>query len=604
VISDGHQLLLMVLDGVTLGAAGALAATPLLLIPRLRSAWAGFLWGVTAMTIAALGEWWFTAPPSFVAAQPGASARGNTLLFVLAVLGLGALFLALAAAVRAPRLRIAVALGLTFAFTSRSLTAGRDLLPLGDPPDSARNVLLVTFDTTRADHFGAYGSDRAKTPRFDELAEQGALITDATAPIPVTGPSHTTILSGQPPWQHGALLNGVAVNSSSALLAEHLRARGWRTGAFVSAYVLDGGLGFSRGFEIYDDDFSWLQGWSDTLPGRFLAAATRRFSPAHVLERRGGWTVDQALDWMEPAATAAASGGRPFFGWVHLFDPHGPYNPPPPWDTAYYEGDPRDPAHTSMDQVEDVSAYLAPSLEGITDLDWVLAQYAGEISYMDEQLGRLLDALDTLKVANNTLVVVVGDHGESLTEHGVWFDHGDDLFSPSVHVPMAIRLPGTIDSGTRITGPVELTDVAPTIYDLLDVEAPSTSSGSSVGDALYSGVFSARPEARSLTFDRPINLTERRAGRIDKPTYRMAALRRPGQYLYIYRDAPSAENTWYDLSSSDGEGAATALPPGLQSLQDSARTLLEEMSAEDLQRSTTEPDKAAEERLRALGYIE
>lgn len=605
VITDLHQLALLLLDGLSLGVVGALAALPLLLVPRLRSAWSGFLWGLFLTTMAAIGEWWFTEPPAFLGATPDELVRGNAPLYGLVFVGLGAIYAGLAATVTHPRARVAIALGATFALVFHSLSGSRSLLPLGDAPGDAPNVLLVTFDTTRADHFGAYGSDTVRTPRFDALAAEGALVLDATAQIPVTGPSHTTIHSGLAPWEHGALLNGVPIQGSLATLAEGLRADGWRTGAFVSAYVLDGDLGFSRGFEVYDDDFSWLQGWADTLPGRYLGAATRRFSPAHVLERRGGRTVDQALAWLEPAASG---GERPFFAWVHLFDPHGPYTPPPPWDTAYYDGDPRDPSHTSMQQVADVPSYLAPTLAGITDIDWVLAQYAGEISYMDEQLGRLLDSLDAWGVADDTLVVVVGDHGESLTEHGVWFDHGDDLFAPSTHVPMAVRMPGVVKPGTRIRGPVELTDVSPTIYDLLGADAPSSisaeGSGVSLRDALSTGVFSGRPEARSLTFDRPINLAEREAGNITRPVYLMAALRRPGQYLYIHRDADTAADAFFALSSEAGEDAVAVLPSGLESLSEAAAGLIEQLSVADLERSTAEQGEDMQERLRALGYIE
>ena len=602
VITDSHQLLLMVLDSLCLGVVGGVLALPLLLWPSLRSAWAGLLWGLFMMAAAAMGEWWFTKPPDFLV--EASSLRGNVLVFGLSLVGLGALCLVLCARVRAPRARVAMVLAVTFLLTFRSLSSGRDLPALGLLPTGAPNVLLITLDTSRADHFSAYGQDHARTPRFDQLASEGALVQTAIAQIPVTGPSHTTLLSGQPPWQHGALLNGIDVNRSVVMMAEHLREGGWRTAAFVSAYVLDGSLGFSRGFEIYDDDFSWLQGWSSTLPGRFMAAAERRFSPTHVLERRGGRTVDQAAEWL----ASASKNRRPFFAWVHLFDPHGPYTPPPPWDTAYYEGDPRDPAHTSMAQVGDVASYLKPTLDGITDLDWVLAQYAGEVSYTDDQIGRLLDLLDTLEVAEDTLVVVVGDHGESLTENGVWFDHGDDLFAPSMHVPMAFRLPGRIPAGTVVHGPVEVTDVARTIYDLLSVSPPPTAqrdgAGASLLDALQTGIFTGRAEARSMTFDRPVNLAERRAGRIDRPQYRMVALRRIGEYVYIYRDAPMADHAFYPLGPDDRAAAPEPLPFALQSLAGSAQGILDGMRAEDLQRSSTEPDAEMEAQLRALGYIE
>ena len=597
--SGSRQALLMLADGASLGLLGALAALPLLLVPQLRGPWPGFLWGVLIAAVADRGEWWFTTPPSFVAQSTAEALRGNALVFLLAFVALVAVFFALSVRLRRPRLRAGVILMITFFLASRMIAARRDLPSLGVPAPDALSVMLITSDTTRADYIGAYGDSTMKTPRFDALAAQGALFEEAYSQIPVTGPSHTTLFTGQAPWEHGALLNGVSVNPNVEMMAEHLRKQGWRTGAFVSAYVLEGKLGFSRGFEVYDDDFSWLQGWASTLPGRLSAAFTRRFNPEHVLERRGGRTVDQALDWL---------GGieeKPFFVWVHLFDPHGPYAPPPPWDTAYYQGDPRDPAHTSMSQVEGVASYLKPTLEGITDVEWVRAQYAGEVSYADEQLGRLLDWLDETGRADSTLVVIAGDHGESLGEHNVWFNHGDDLFEPSTKVPLAMRLPGSIPAGTAVSVPVELTDVAPTIYELLKLDPPSTVKGAPLTETFTNPYFYPRPEARGLTFDRQANLAARKAGEITAPIYRMMSLRKPGSFLFVYRDAPGLENALYDLSDGGTDQDPPVDNPGLsRALAETAHSYILQMTSADLARSGQELDEETRQKLEALGYIE
>lgn len=601
VSSAGRTALLMLSDGAALAALGAVSVLPLRLLPFavLRGRWAALLWGGLIASFAALTEWWFTSPPSFMAATAADAVRGSLPMFGLALVGLLGLYVGACAMVKSPRARVGVLLALTAALTARSVGSVRSLPAIGAVPEDASSVMLVTFDTTRADYFGAYGNATVATPRFDAIAAEGVLFEEAWSQIPVTGPSHTTVFTGQAPWEHGALLNGVSVSPDVVMLAEHLRAKGWRTGGFVSAYVLDGDLGFSRGFEVYDDDFGWLQGWSDTLPGRLSAAITRRFNPEHVLERRGGRTVDQALSWLD-----GVEEGEPFFIWVHLFDPHGPYAPPPPWDTAYYQGDPRDPAHASMDHVEGVAGYLVPTLEGITDVDWVLGQYAGEVSYADDQLGRLMDWLDTTGRADSTLLMMAGDHGESLGEHGVWFNHGDDLFESALKVPLAVRMPGTIAPGTVVAAPVELTDITPTIYDLLQVKPPPTVRGVPLTDAFADATFSPRNEARAMSFDRQANLEARRAGEITAPVYRMMTLRKPGSYLFVRRDAPGYDDALYDLAAGT-EFEPPVDNPGLsRALSESATSYLKTMTQESLDRSGAEPDEATQDALRALGYVE
>ena len=257
-----------------------------------------------------------------------------------------------------------------------------------------------------------------------------------------------------------------------------------------------------------------------------------------------------------------------------------------------------------MQQVDGVAAYLKPSLEGITDVDWVLAQYGGEISYADEQLGRLMDWLDTNQLSDNTLLVMAGDHGESLGEHGVWFNHGDDLYEAALKVPMAIRMPGRISPGTVVDAPVELTDISPTLYDLLQVPAPPTVKANPLTDLITDATFTGRIEARAMSFDRQANLKAREAGEITAPVYRMMALRKPGTYLFIHRDAPGYSDELYDLAvGSDLDG--TVDNPGLsRALAESASSLLRQMTQEALDRSAAEPDEATQDALRELGYIE
>jgi len=494
---------------------------------------------------------------------------------------------------RMRRVGLALALASAAVLPALALTGGDVAQPSPEP--GAPNVLLVTLDTTRADHIGAYGYDRIQTPILDAMASDGVLFETAVAQASVTGPSHTTLLTGQGTWTHGSLLNGIPMPPEAETLAERLQARGYRTGAFVSAYVLDGDLGFARGFQTYDDDFGMPKGGSELLPWRVREAAARRLNPDYVLERVGERTVGDALDWL-------ARDEGPWFLWVHLFDAHGPYEPPPPYDTMYYAGDPRDPSHTSMDQVHDVAAYLAPSLEGITDVDWVVAQYDGEISYQDKQVGRLLDAAGA-----DTLVVVTGDHGESLGDNGVWFNHGDDLTVAATQVPLLMRWPGQIPAGIRVPGPVELTDVLPTLYALLDEPVPEGLDGRSLVDTFTGGP--ARTHARGVCFDREANLAEREAnaGRPTPPKWRMAGLLSL-DHLFVHRDHADFGDQYYRSADLERDVIAdeVATPQGAEAiglLKDTARRLLQAGEG-GVERSNIELSDEDRARLEALGYIE
>jgi len=448
--------------------------------------------------------------------------------------------------------------------------------PLAPTGEGGPSVLLVTLDTTRADRIGCYGHQEARTPALDGLAATGTRFDRAFANIAVTGPSHTTLLGGRGTWSHETLLNGVPVPDEERLMSEVLSERGYATGAFVSAYVLDGDKGFARGFQTYDDDFSGWHGSSGLLPLRIWAAIKRRFSPDEVLERRGDRTVDLALDWLDQQDGS-------WFLWVHLFDPHGPYTPPEGY--LVYEGDPRSPEHTSMDAVDldEVAPYLRSSLSGIRDLDYVLAAYDGEIAFADEQLGRLLEAVE-----DDTIVAVVGDHGESFGEHGVWFDHGDDVYDHNLRVPLIIRAPG-LEAGVR-EDLVELNDVPVTLLDLIGIEHD--------GDG-HSLVDHGRSVARSLCYDREANLAARAKDPGQRPTLRMAGLRSETS-LFVRRESEDFDDALYLVE--DGPHATevdVSADVDTAPLVELVRPLLEG----DADRSAVELSDAERARLEALGYM-
>jgi arylsulfatase A-like enzyme len=568
---------------------GAIAAGLPGLVPRLRAS--GRVWpllvGLWAPATASLAITWFSDPAPFTEPWP---LQGNPVAFLVAAALPLVAIVGLQVAQKRTRAAAPVALvalgGVAAALVARDLPEPR-------PARSERhpNVLLVTLDTTRADRFGAHPID---TSAFDRIASEGVRFDLAMAQIPVTGPSHATILLGQPPWEHGVLLNGRPVPPDRPTLAQVLHGEGYATGAFVSAYVLDGDLGFARGFEVYDDDFGAVKGLSRTLPGRGIEMA-RRSDASHLLQRRGDLTVDAAIDWLD------TTGEAPFFAWVHLFDAHGPYEPPHPYDTRYYAGgDPKDPQNRSMEAVKDLPAYLQPSLRGVTDREWVVAQYDGEVAYADDQLERLLTWLDDRGVAEDTLVIVTADHGEGLGEEGEWFNHGDWLYAHDLHVPLAMRFPGHIEPGQAFAWPVELADLAPTVLSWAGFGEEPSHSGADLRDAVEA---KRRPhvQARALVFDREANRKSRESDPDFPPTWRMASVRGPEDHL-VAREHPEFPTRYWIRGAEQGaiESEPDAEKKRLRELlEQTARNLFEKGAAKQ-----QEVSDAERKMLEELGYIE
>ena len=290
------------------------------------------------------------------------------------------------------------------------------------------NVLLITLDTTRADRLGCYGYSLARTPVLDRLAEKGVLFERAYAPVPLTLPSHATMLTGLYPPEHGLRNNGgAALPSGLPTLATELQAAGYDTGAFVAAFVLDHKFGLQRGFDKYDDDLSL----SD--PGLH----------GHHQYRDASLVIDAALRWLRPRTQ------KPFFCWVHLFDPHYPYL-----------------AHEDR-----FGEAFADRL------------YDAELAYVDEQLDRLLTTMEKSGALENTVIVVVGDHGESLGEHGE-LSHSMTVYDATLRVPLLVVSPKEVKPGHRVVEPVSLVDLAPTILDQLGHRPISNASGRSLQPAL------------------------------------------------------------------------------------------------------------------------
>ncbi len=291
--------------------------------------------------------------------------------------------------------------------------------------DGAKGILLVTFDTCRADRFGATGRIEAVTPAFDALARDGVVFERAYAPTPLTLPSHSSLFTGLYPFRHGVRDNGIyTLGEEAVTIADVLSDAGFATGAFVSSFPLVRRFGLDPSFDVYDDDLS--------VDDRAVTGLT-------YSERRGEYATDAAIAFLE------ASGSRDVFCWVHFFDPHGPYDPPEP----YQERCADDP-------------------------------YDGEIAYADRCLGRLLGALEESGRSDDFLVIVTADHGEGLGDHGE-STHGVFVYDPAVRVPLVLRA-DDLASGHGVSSLVRLVDVMPTILEWAGAEVPSDLDGESLLD--------------------------------------------------------------------------------------------------------------------------
>ena len=292
---------------------------------------------------------------------------------------------------------------------------------------SLPNVILITLDTTRADRMGFLGSTRGLTPNLDELAKQGVVLTRAYSHVPLTPPSHATILTGTYPQFNHVNDFGVRLSADIPYLPEILHRRGYQTAAFVSSVILDpvegAGLGFDRGFDLYNAGFHRRRPGEDRYQS---------------IERRADEVVARGEAWLDKHPRG------PFFLWLHFYDAHDPYDPPEPFKTRFAK-----------------------------DL------YDGEIASVDSAVGKFLDSLKARHRFEDTMIALMADHGEALGDHGETA-HGVFLYDETIHVPLLFKLPKQASAGKRIERRAVLVDVAPTILETLNLAIPRDMQGQSL----------------------------------------------------------------------------------------------------------------------------
>jgi choline-sulfatase len=393
------------------------------------------------------------------------------------------------------------------------------------------NVVVVTIDTLRADHLGCYGYSKIETPVLDHLAENGALFERAVSQVPNTPPSHASIFTGTYPTVHQVRgMGGFTLGPSPLTLATILQQKGWKTAAFVGSTAVSKVTGLNQGFQVYDDKM--------LEPGQGGSAA----------QRRAGRVVDQAISWLRQQTSQTR-----FFLWVHVYDPHAPYDPPSPFREKYS-----------------------------------VNPYDGEIAYTDRELGRLLETLQQQSPSDNTLLAVLSDHGESLSEHGE-YSHGVFIYDSTLHIPWIMAGPG-IPKGFRVKGQVRTIDLLPTVMDLLGGETPSQCQGVSLVPA-FSGerVKTTYSYSESLIPKIDMGWAELRGIRTDKWKY----IRAPRPELYDLENDPNETNN-----------VIKGHPADVERLEFQLRDLSSTGVGQRAEVVRLKPISAeTEEQLRSLGYV-
>ena len=462
------------------------------------------------------------------------------------------------------------------------------------------NILLITADTLRSDHLSCYGYERQTSPHIDELASRSVQFMDASTPVNLTNPSHVSIFTAKYPKDHGIYTNWSTLNKEHVTLSEILKKQGYKTAALVSTNHLNADIsGLGRGFDFYRN--------------------------IQKPEAKADETVKDALGWIK------RNGKERFFVWIHLFDPHLPYNPPPPYDKIF------DPKYDGWGKIffdvynQKFSAHefasnrtLAPfQLEtlaraaqgrllnsdifsnkiGLTerDVEYARSMYDGEIRFMDEEIGLLFKEMGNLGLSSNTIIIFTADHGESLGEHGIYCDH-KGLYEDTIKVPLIIYVPGK--APRKIGSAVSNMDILPTLLDMLHISVSSDIKVAFDGKSLFPLMQGETLEIRDKFFlEQKNNL----AKSIKSHGYKYI-MPIPGNFVHFPNDYIHHEEL-YNLRSDPGEkiNLMTNVNPQdtpYESLKESLKAWAEKSWI--VKRDTKALENLNQEqrdRLKALGYI-
>ena len=410
-------------------------------------------------------------------------------------------------------------------FLSLSLTVS-PLYSMKEEKEGRLNFLLISLDTIRPDRISCYSSKYLKTPHIDALAAKGVLFKRAVAHNPLTLPSHVNILVGTTPLHHGVHENSKFILTEDFLtVAEYLKERGYSTGAFVGAFPLDSRFGLSQGFDVYDDSY----------PSKESSTFTFR-------ERNAGQVIQSALSWLEKQSS-------PWFSFIHLWDPHAPYSSPEPFNEKF-KNDP----------------------------------YSGEVAYVDSELGKLFDYLKNNNLMENTLVILTGDHGEALGDHGET-SHGYFAYNSTLWIPLIIAGPGI--KIFHVDEYVSHIDIFPTICDVLGMEKPSFLQGVSLLPLMKG----KKIRKRAIYFESLVPYYNRGWA----PLWGFIEEKKK------FIDSPLPE--YYNLENDFNEEKNLVQDINLEEQKKKMKELMDGLSSLTQMQSSRSPDRETLEKLRSLGYI-
>lgn len=438
-----------------------------------------------------------------------------------------------------------------------------------------KHVILISLDTTRRDHFGCYGNTWIRTPNMDALAAESIVLTDYSTVVSTTLSSHTSLFTGKYPHAHGVPRNGFMVNTDNMMIAEILKDAGFRTVGFPASFALDSRFDFAQGFDHYDEEFDILVGTGG----------------ADQNQRNAEEVTNTVIGYLEENGV-----GRNLFLFVHYFDPHKPYAPSPSYDTMYGEGEGPYAGgagnHPAME-----------AIEADSETKQMVFRYAGEVSYMDAHIGRLLDYLKRRDILDNSILIVTSDHGENLIDApGQAFSHGWTVYGPEIRALCTIRLPRAAMGGTRWEASTANIDIVPTLTRYLGLPTPAGVDGEPIDlvdlktpdgpRTLFAEA--TKPWENVETDPRWFNIRKPRSVRRGRFKY-IQTLYRESEELYDLSVDPYERHNLLSDTRNHNANVAADLRKALEEWTSTARPL-------DTRFEPSQRDETVK-RLRSLGYL-